>query len=221
MDVHLNDERDTFKWSLTESGQFSVKSLYAELLNGNTKFLKKYLWKLKVPLKIRIFMWFLNRKEILTKDNLAKRNWSGSKKCAFCDDEETIDHLFIKCKLSRLIWRVVQFTFNMPPPANIKNMFGNWLNGIDKTSKARIRIGVCALIWAIWNCRNDAIFNNASCSPFLQVINKATHWISTWAYLLSEEQRGHMDSGCTRLMAVVQAIYNQGGWRHANRIQDV
>jgi hypothetical protein len=56
MDVHLNDERDTSKWSLTESGQFSVKSLYAELLNGNTKFLRKYLWKLKVPLKIRIFM---------------------------------------------------------------------------------------------------------------------------------------------------------------------
>jgi hypothetical protein len=25
-------------------------------------------------LKIRIFMWFLNRKEILTKDNRAKRN---------------------------------------------------------------------------------------------------------------------------------------------------
>jgi hypothetical protein len=51
MDVHLSDERDTFKWNLTESGQFSVKSLYAELLNGNTKFLRKYLWNLKVPLK--------------------------------------------------------------------------------------------------------------------------------------------------------------------------
>jgi hypothetical protein len=50
MDVNLNDERDTFKWNLTESGQFSVKSLYVELLNGNTKFLRKYLWKLKTIL---------------------------------------------------------------------------------------------------------------------------------------------------------------------------
>jgi hypothetical protein len=72
MDIHLTDEKDTFSWSLTDSGQFSVRSLYAKLLNGNTKFLRKYLWKIKVPLKIRIFMWFLNRKEILTKDNLAK-----------------------------------------------------------------------------------------------------------------------------------------------------
>jgi hypothetical protein len=83
MDIHLTDERDTFTWNLTESGQFTVRSLYAELLNKNIKFLRKYLWKIKLPLKIRIFMWFLNRKEILTKDNLAKRNWTGYKKMCF------------------------------------------------------------------------------------------------------------------------------------------
>jgi hypothetical protein len=115
MDVHLNEERDTFKWNLTDSGHFSVKSLYAQLLNENTKFLRKYPWRLKVPLKIRIFMWFLNRKEVLTKDNLSKTNWTGCKKCAFCNEEETIEHLFLKCKFARVIWRVVQFTFNVPP----------------------------------------------------------------------------------------------------------
>jgi hypothetical protein len=97
-------------------------------------------------------MWFLNRKEIRTKDNLAKRNWNGCKKCAFCDEEETIEHIFLKCKFATLIWRVVHLTFNMPPPSNIKNMFGKWLNGIDKFVKAQIRIGICALVWAIWNC---------------------------------------------------------------------
>jgi hypothetical protein len=54
-------------------------------------------------------------------------------------------------------------------------MFGNWLNGVDKKIKARIRIGVCALMWAIWNCRNDVIFNQASHAQFLQVIHKTTH----------------------------------------------
>jgi hypothetical protein len=85
----------------------------------------------------------------------------------------------------------------------------------------RIRIEVCALVWAIWNCRNDIIFNNANCSPFLEVINRTLHWITTWALLLPEDQRGYMDSGCTRLMAVVQAIFSQGGWRHSNRIENV
>ena len=50
---------------------------------------------MKVPLKIKIFMWFLYQKVILTKDNLAKRNWNGIKCCSFCDIDETIQHLFL------------------------------------------------------------------------------------------------------------------------------
>jgi hypothetical protein len=99
-------------------------------------------------------------------------------------------------------------------------MFGNWLNGIDKKIKARIWIGVCALMWAIWNCCNDVIFNQASHAQFFQVIHKATHWINNWSLLLPEDQRGHMDTGCTRLIAVVQAIFSQGGWLHTNRIEN-
>jgi hypothetical protein len=189
-------------------------------MNGHTVFLKKYIWKLKVPLKIRIFMWFLHRKVLLTKDNLAKQKWLGCKKCAFCDQDESIEHLFIRCTFARLLWRVVHFTFNIPPPTNIKNLFGNWLNGVNKQVKLRVRIGVCALIWAIWNCRNDVIFNKASNAQFLQVIHKVTSWINAWSLLLPEDQRAHMDTGCSRLMAVVRAIFNQDGWRLSNRIQD-
>jgi hypothetical protein len=63
---------------------------------------------------------------------------------------------------------VVHFTYNIPPPTNI--FFGRWLNGIDKKMKEKIRVGVCALIWAMWNCRNDVIFNNAGRDQFLQVM---------------------------------------------------
>jgi hypothetical protein len=34
--------------------------MYANMMNGHTVFLCKYLWKIKVPLKIKIFMWFLS-----------------------------------------------------------------------------------------------------------------------------------------------------------------
>jgi hypothetical protein len=33
--------------------------------------------------------------------------------------------------------------------------------------KESIRVGVYALIWAMWNCRNDVIFNNAGRDQFL------------------------------------------------------
>lgn len=77
MRFNLNDEQDHFVWGLTSNGKFTVKSMYEDLMSDHTPYLRKYLWKVKVPLKIRIFMWFLSNKVLLTKDNLAKRNWNG------------------------------------------------------------------------------------------------------------------------------------------------
>jgi hypothetical protein len=38
--------------------------MYLDYLNVHTKYLCKYIWKIKEPLKIRIFMWFLHRRKI-------------------------------------------------------------------------------------------------------------------------------------------------------------
>jgi hypothetical protein len=216
--VQLNDEEDSFSWNLTTSGSFTVRSLYHDLINGHTIFLKKYLWKIKVPLKIKIFMWFVHRKEILTKDNLAKRNWQGSTKCCFCDQEETIQHLFIDCPFAKKLWRVVHMTFAISPPSNINNMFGNWLNGIAKKDKGFIRIGVCALLWAIWKVRNDFIFNKTAFPSFLQVIPLTTHWIHMWSFLQPAEERLAMDIGCNRMATVARDLYSRCGWRCDRRL---
>jgi hypothetical protein len=80
-------------------------------------------------------MWFLQRKVILTKDNLVKRNWQGNLKSYFCDEDETIQHLFIECPLAQMVCRVVHMIFNIVPPTNITNLFGNWLFGVCKKDK--------------------------------------------------------------------------------------
>jgi hypothetical protein len=41
MSVNLSGEPDSFKWSLTTTCIFSVKSMYADYMNGHTIFLKK------------------------------------------------------------------------------------------------------------------------------------------------------------------------------------
>jgi hypothetical protein len=38
--AQLTDRDDTFKWSLTTSGIFSVKTMYTDLLNDHTVFSK-------------------------------------------------------------------------------------------------------------------------------------------------------------------------------------
>ena len=47
-------------------------------------------------------MWFLNSKVLLTKDNLAKRNWNGCQKCC-CDSNESMVHIFLACPFAQII----------------------------------------------------------------------------------------------------------------------
>jgi hypothetical protein len=63
----------------------------------------------------------------------------------------------------------VHFTFNVPPPMNITNRFGRWLNGIDKKTKEQICVRGCALVWTIWNYRNKLVFNRCANTNILQV----------------------------------------------------
>jgi hypothetical protein len=43
-------------------------------------------------------------------------------------------------------------TFSLSPPANVTNLFGNWLSGIAKN---------------VWHVRNDFIFNKPKSQSFL------------------------------------------------------
>jgi hypothetical protein len=87
---------------------------------------------------------------MLTKDNLAKRNWHGSKKCFFSHQDESIKHLFFQYRFARFIWSVIEVASTLYPPRSITNIFGNWLNDTDHWFKKHIRVGVIACIWSLW-----------------------------------------------------------------------
>lgn len=119
---------------------------------------------MKIPLKNKIFAWYLRHGVNLTKDNLIKRNWYGSLQCVFCHHDETIKHLFFQCKLTHSIWSVIQIASGLYPPCGVANVFGNWLHGIDYRFRTILRVGVLAVIWSLWLCKNDKVFNNKSTS---------------------------------------------------------
>ena len=120
----------------------------------------KGLWKLKIPLKIKIFLWYLKRSVILTKDNLAKWNWQGNQQCCLCHENEMIQHLFFDCRFTQMIWSTVYSAWGLSKPRNISNMFGSWLNGITKFYKSLVLVGAAALCWSVWLCRNAFVFEN-------------------------------------------------------------
>jgi len=104
--VQLEDQPDTLKWNLTRHDVFTVQSMYNYYIHSNFVPTNKHMWKLKLPLKIKVFVWFLIKGVILIKDNLVKRNWIGSERCCFCNNNETIQHLLFDCHVSHFIWRL-------------------------------------------------------------------------------------------------------------------
>jgi hypothetical protein len=49
---------------------FSVKSLYAQIRNAGVKVPHRFLWKLKIPHKLKIFLSLIVKNKILNKENL-------------------------------------------------------------------------------------------------------------------------------------------------------
>jgi len=167
MDIQLQDQSDSFVWSLQQNGLFSVRSMYRAITITNIIPHNHIIWKLKLPLKIKIFMWYLIKGVTLTKDNLARRRWKGSLNCCCCSLIETIQHLFFDCQNAKFLWRLISVVFNLPMPLNVNHMFTHWLNGLRKLRKHQALVGACAILWAIWLTRNDITFNCAQVSSSL------------------------------------------------------
>jgi hypothetical protein len=52
-----------------------------------------------------------------------------------------MNHLFfISFPFAKLVRRIFYATFDIPPPTNITNLFGNWLNGIDTKTEVKIQL---------------------------------------------------------------------------------
>jgi hypothetical protein len=217
--IRLTSNRDAFIWNLHKSGVFSTRSMYKALITEGIVPRKCPIWKIRVPLKIKVFLWYIKNGVILTKDNLAKRNWKGSLGCCSSSSLETIQHLFSDCHFARFIWNSIHITFGIQPPSNIAHMFGSWLIGIRPRLREHICVGLTVLCWAIWLNRNDMVFNRSKSNTFMQVIFRATYWTRTWSLLFKDEEaKANLKYACRLLETVVMEVFAKFGWKFSNRI---
>ena len=150
------------------------------------------IWKSKISGRIKVFLWYLKRGVVLTKDNFAKHNWHGDKNCCFCHLPETVHHLFFECSYARCLWRAVQVSFGINIPANKDELFSQWLRPNGPKTNTLLLVAAAALIWAIWLTRNEVIFEKARPKTFLQVLFRGTHWLHQWASLQRQDEHKDM-----------------------------
>lgn len=63
--VTLNDQEDKCSWLLTRSGKFYVRSLYLALKTNQVAWPHRNLWKVRIPLKVKVFIWLVFKNSVL------------------------------------------------------------------------------------------------------------------------------------------------------------
>ncbi len=87
-----------------KSSQLNLYLFLQDTDVSDTRFVK--IWNLKLPMKVKNFVWLVLRRRILTTDSLQKRDWNGTGFCIFClGTLETVDHLFVGCNTSSSLLR--------------------------------------------------------------------------------------------------------------------
>lgn len=112
--VLVPEIEDRLTWVHDSIGYFSFKRLSELLINEggyDVSFAFDKMWKLKVPPKVRNFLWMLVINRIPTKDFLIRRGvqlQQTKNGCSWCDrDLEQSDHLFFKCKFMEFFWQKI------------------------------------------------------------------------------------------------------------------
>ncbi|KAL0416100.1 UNVERIFIED_CONTAM: hypothetical protein Slati_3441900 [Sesamum latifolium] len=97
-------------WHYEGSGRFSVCSAYklacisaAASTSGSTARNWRFIWRARVPPKVRLFVWKVCKNALPTMCNLRKRGVEVKEGCVLCDAEtESVMHTLILCPFPRL-----------------------------------------------------------------------------------------------------------------------
>lgn len=202
-DCTLTDNRaDCVQWVLDPKKTFSTKSLYRFRSHGGAiSQVAGHLWKSKIPMKIKFFMWQMLHNKLQVAENLIKRKWKGSICCCLCGMPESVNHVFFECHLARMCWGIIKEVFQLTEtPRSVDELCSGWLKGKGPLS-IRLTIFLFAgFAWAIWTTRNKMAIEKVFPKAPTDVIFVALSLMQKWRVSLKEKEQGSFDSVSARIV---------------------
>lgn len=126
------EEKDQLRWGNNKRRAFNLKEAKGYLLGLDYNVLDKawkHLWKQQGWLKIKIFVWLVHHKKILTWENIRKRGIMGPSRCQLCEEqEETMEHILNNCSYTSWLWESFSSIFQQfdRDRGSIKNTLNHW-----------------------------------------------------------------------------------------------
>ncbi|KAJ0520325.1 putative RNA-directed DNA polymerase [Helianthus annuus] len=166
--VSLLPGKDQWIWGLDTTEIFSVKSIKLKIIEGNNNGSRSmFSWNNWVPKKVCIVAWRACQDRLPTVAALRRRNiTTQNPMCRLCGDfEESMEHMFVSCQFSQLVWQVISQWCHVTPIYAFEFrdllLLYQTMGGSKKQRKAFYAVVLTAL-WSLWRSRNNAVFNNKS-----------------------------------------------------------
>ena len=168
---------------------------------------------MKVPAKIKIFLWLVMWNRTLTKDNLRKKGWEGSNQCMFCASDESICHLFFLCPVARLLWGILQCASNSPQQPTSMEELGVWINSFQGFEKVAMKVFLAAMFWVLWKTRNKACFEYIMPTDPCDIIYHICYVATDWAELQKPKAARALRRGTEVMKMVTRDVFSRArGW---------
>jgi len=126
-------------------------------------------------------MWLVEKNSILTRDNLTRRGWHGDKRCYFCLENESVNHLFFDCSMARYVWSLVAYVVGADCRPCSFDQFWLWAKQFFPLSENFLYVGLAAICWAIWRMRNKIHFDKKVVRSPTEIICLEFSFMSFWA----------------------------------------
>ncbi|KAJ4808570.1 RNA-directed DNA polymerase (reverse transcriptase)-related family protein [Rhynchospora pubera] len=157
---------DALRWRWSPDGRFSVATTYKCLSTaGKLGSPLNWIWSLKAPPSLKLFLYLLSNDRLLTRQQLSKRGIMSQGGCALCDSDLLEDslHLFFECPFSAQLRLRLHTLYNTPavvPSHSTKEAVlfffkGNNLNDFQLTLLA-------TSLYALWLERNNRTFRSST-----------------------------------------------------------
>lgn len=171
------DVEDRRVWHFSKDGKFSVKSCYqfihsytaasrgTSLSSGSgTKAMGwNSIWQLKLPPKVRMFLWRTCSNILPTKIELYRRHVAGNPFCERCGEKaESIAHSLFECPGFRELWNEEPFKIG-----SIDTQCSMWaiLEVLRRSLSAELFLDAMVLCWKLWEIRNNELHGSLDDSP--------------------------------------------------------
>ncbi|GAU36460.1 hypothetical protein TSUD_166260 [Trifolium subterraneum] len=188
-------ETDHKVWKFNNKGSYTVKSAYRysmETLIDNEGYKLPgdwmQIWNLKIPQRVKKFMWRVLRGCLPTRDKLQRKGVQCTDLCPHCETTyENEWHVFLGCEKAKRIWIEAGLWDDIAQLVVAANSFNSLVFSFMTVNLEQKCSDFVMIMWCLWKRRNEKIWEGVE-KPVHLSINTAREYLVQWREIKARQE---------------------------------